>query len=297
MYNLNYTYLSDLDIDTSRSARDVSASTVFAAIDDNDYTVPLTSITNRFVEWFFTASNPNIPNLNITLLDANIMNGERTQGDAIKTYGELTAYLETILTAISANMTTKLNATINTLSTDNITPTGSVAINKSAPSNTDWAEVDKPEFLYEASVPDEVGEIFQRPAGGAGEALSDIVITHDGGIPHHTHEVKLTPSQKKVNAEITDSDSGLGRITYANKRVVVKTEHLPAAKRNSPIAQGGDGWNGESSQFIADVKGITEAYKRILTVTAAGSDIGSANRQQIAPNVHELTDAKLFVKV
>lgn len=290
MYNLNYLYLHDLNIDTSRSARDISASAMFVSISGKDYTAPVSSVTNRFVDWFFKATNPNIPLLNVTFGNAFLTNRPLTaySTNSVRTYGEVYAAISAQLKNISAAMFAKLQATVSALSAAAVTPVGSVVINKTNPSaivSGTWTSCTN-RFIQEASTTTGL-----LPISAA--ALSAYIISSAGVTPKHTHEVVLTPSSKSVSAKVEGTVTGLGGYEPGGW-VYYKATDLTGLNRTIRVS--GDGWDAndamDSGSPISDA--VANAYKHMITVASAGV-AGETKSVNVSPDIDQLS-ATIFTK-
>lgn len=287
MYNLNYTYLSDLNIDTSRSARDISASAMFVSISDNDYTTPVSSITNRFVDWFFAATNPNIPLLDITLHNAFLRDRPLSNygPTSVRTYTEVTSAISAQLTSLFNTIQTKLQATISTLNLSNVIPVGTVIINKTAPTPGSWTEVSG-RFIQEATT--DTGTIPSTNVN-----LSACTIFSTGVTPAHTHEVKLTPSSKDSTANISAEATGLGAFPTGGW-LAIKNEHVgQSGDLNALAIAAWDGWDA-NNKLDGEKAAIKQAYNNMISVAPAGG-ASVTKTINVAPQISQIT-ASIFIK-
>lgn len=304
MYNLNYTYLADLPIDTSRSARDISASALFIAIQGNDYSTPVTCITNRFVEWFFATANPNIPKLDVTFkhlyLTADAAGtGQADNQKAIVSKAELLTTISNKLTSVCEQIKTKLEATITTLNANNVMPVGTIVVNKNtnAPVNGSWKNYSNL-FLGETRG-NNVAPV------NANKTLNDINL-EISEMPAHKHEVILSPETMSKTANISTSVTGNGAYfmpAFNGGLAIKKDEEVPGQlQTNIVIATdhydgGPDQWKGDNN---AEGK-ITKAYTTNLVSIGQSQGTAQGNvskSQNIAPPIDKtnFTTAKIFEK-
>ena len=218
MYNLNYTYISDFDIDLANSYRDTSALTFFIEMEEDDRTTPLSAVTGKFVEWFFISDNPKISDLNVEFKYMYLTGGsEKPKNEnSIMTYGDLKSYINDYLDEIKDNLITLFEEHIANLSQENIIPIGSFVINDTEP-NIDqswlWYKVTN-RFLKEATISKPAGDYFQD--AGVSRPLSNNILTANI-MPNHTHKVSLSPDSKNATFEASDSASGLAKFKFQGK--------------------------------------------------------------------------------
>lgn len=288
MYDLDYLYLADLDIDTSRSARDITASALFISINDADYITPVSCVTNRFVDWFFTASNPNIPKLDITFKHAYL------SGDALTDTGlssliplsALSAAISSKLTDVFNAMKTKLCATINTLTVNNVIPVGTVVLNSTSPSGT-WTSSDS---CF-------IGETRTTATGDiSGRALSAVNLS-SSTMPAHKHEVILSPKTMSKTAKISSLVTGNGAYTmpvFGSGGLAIKTNQLNQAEKTIIVAT--DHYDGGPDQFESTGNNIKSAYTENLVKVSPAVGSTATKSQNIAPPITQISDVKIFTK-
>lgn len=291
MYDLDYLYLADLDIDTSRSARDITASALFISINDADYITPVSCVTNRFVDWFFTASNPNIPKLDITFKHAYL------SGDALTDTGlssliplsALSAAISSKLTDVFNAMKTKLCATISTLTVNNVIPVGTVVLNSTnstSPSGT-WTCSDNC-FIGETRTT-ATGDISSR-------ALSAVNLS-SSTMPAHKHEVILSPKTMSKTAKISSEVTGNGAYmmpVFGSGGLAIKTEELDEAEKKIIVAT--DHYDGGPDQFESTGNNIKSAYTENLVKVSPATGSTDTKSQNIAPPITQISDVKIFTK-
>lgn len=289
MYNLDYLYLADLDIDTSRSARDITASALFISINDADYITPVSCVTNRFVDWFFTASNPNIPKLDITFKHAYL------SGDALTDTGlssliplsALSAAISSKLADVFNAMKTKLCATISTLTVNNVIPVGTVVLNSDSPSVGTWTSSDS---CF-------IGETRTTATGDiSGRALSEVNLSIST-MPAHKHEVILSPNRMSKTANISSLVTGNGAYmmpVFGSGGLAIKTEELNEAEETIIVAT--DHYDGGPDQFESTGKNIKSAYTENLVKVSPAVGSTATKSQNIAPPITQISDVKIFTK-
>lgn len=287
MYDLDYLYLADLDIDTSRSARDITASALFISINDADYITPVSCVTNRFVDWFFTASNPNIPKLDITFKHAYL------SGDALTDTGlssliplsALSAAISSKLTDVFNAMQTKLCATISTLNVNNVIPVGTVVLNSTSPSVGTWT----------SSASCFIGETRTTATGViSGRALSAVNLS-SSTMPTHKHEVILSPKTMSKTAKISSSVTGNGAYmmpVFGSGGLAIRT----GDSTDKQIIVATDHYDGGPDQFKSTGKNIKSAYTENLVKVSPAVGSTATKSQNIAPPITQISDVKIFTK-
>jgi len=298
MYNLDYLYLADLDIDTSRSARDITASALFVAINDNDYTTPMSAVVNRFVDWFFKATNPNIPKLNITLkhayLSGDALISSNWGPSSLVPYSALTAKIASTLDSIMTMMSTKLGATASALTLDNMLPAGTVIVNKTDPSAFGtWSEPITGRCIKETV--ENIGLIPTDPSA----AITALNVTSTNIMPYHKHEVTLEPISKSKTAKFEALASGTVG-AFDAKAGEVWTTINPGSWDNGfiqTIVYCGDGYDGaHAAKTVSDkTKSIAEQYKTMFDVGSVGG-VNETLTIDVSPPITQLTAAKIYVK-
>lgn len=293
MYNLNYTYLSDLDIDTSRSARDISASAVFVAIDDSDYYTPVSCVANRFVDWFFAATNPNIKNLDVTFKHAYLSGDALTpaRNASLVTLDALNAKISATLATLSAAMLAKLSATKTALNTASVIPVGTVVINRSAPSVGNWSTGITGRCICEATTATGTGKI------PSSTTVADVKIAGTTSIPKHSHAVTMTPATFNKSHVISDLQTGHCKFSWQGPIYSNVKPGIGTPAESDTIAFAWDRWDGADVEEDGGYKieAIAERYKTMVSTSSTGGG-GTTPDINIAPPVYKLTDAAIFVK-
>lgn len=294
MYYLDYRYLHELDIDTSNSARDISATAIFAAIADNDYYVPLSAVSTRFIEWFFVDStNPNIKQLDITLKHAYLTGRALTANSpgSLLPLSTVTAAISAQLSDIKDKMLSALNATISALSAEAVIPVGSVAINKSAPTvSGTWVSATN-RFIGELgpNVPS-----VNITAASVHIPLSSLTVSSNT-MPQHRHEVTLDPKTFNKTGSVEGSLSNLG--SYIHHRHGAASKNKELSETTITATRAHDGYDGDSSAMGAKAESIAKGYQQLFKVADAGSSgSGTTKKQHLAPPVTELPNTAIFVK-
>lgn len=284
MYNLNYSYLSDLNCDTSRSARDISASAMFVAIAGNDYTTPITSVTNRFVDWFFKATNANIPLLDVTFHNLFLKNRPLTAytDTSLRTYGEVTAAISAQLTQIKTAMQTKLAATISALNAESVIPVGTVVLNKSIPGSGLWTTVNDRLIIESAGTTGLIPDTDR--------ALTSCILSSNGVTPKHMHEVTLSPTSKSITGTVTTTINGLGGFPAGGYVAYKSTD---ADDLNAEIVTAWDGWD-DNDAMDSSLSAVSAAYNTMISVDAAGT-AGQSKTVNVAPAINQV-NAAIYIK-
>lgn len=284
MYNLNYSYLSDLNCDTSRSARDISASAMFVAIAGNDYTTPITSVTNRFVDWFFKATNVNIPLLDVTFHNLFLKNRPLTAytDTSLRTYGEVTAAISAQLTQIKTAMQTKLAATISALNAESVIPVGTVVLNKSIPGSGSWTTVNDRLIIESAGTTGLIPDTDR--------ALTSCILSSNGVTPKHMHEVTLSPTSKSITGTVTTTINGLGGFPAGGYVAYKSTD---ADDLNAEIVTAWDGWD-DNDAMDSSLSAVSAAYNTMISVSTAGT-AGQSKTVNVAPAINQV-NAAIYIK-
>jgi len=289
MYDLDYLYLADLDIDTSRSARDITASALFISINDADYITPVSCVTNRFVDWFFTASNPNIPKLDITFKHAYL------SGDALTDTGlssliplsTLSAAISSKLTDVFNAMKTKLYATISALTVNNVIPVGTVVLNSTSPSVGTWT----------SSASCFIGETRTTATGVISSRSLSAANLSSSTMPTHKHEVTLSPKTMSKTAKISSLVTGNGAYmmpVFDSGGLAIKTAELNEATETIIVAT--DHYDGGPDKFKSMGEKIKSAYTENLVKVSPAAGSTAAKSQNIAPPITQISDVKIFTK-
>ena len=286
MYNLNYSYIHNLDIDTSTSFRDISALALFIGTQSNDFYTPLSSVTNKFVEWFFGVDNSLKSEIDVTLKYAyfNISSTATatTDPNAIIPYSELTAKLAPRLELIKESLLTLLEETRDALNPDSTMPFGTVVINDDIPEYSadvdtvpgEWDKYDK-RFIKEASG---VDGGFTGPCGPADALLADTgaplssILATITNMPEHYHEVELTPNQNSGVGTIEAEGSGNQKFSQPSRPyaiAVATTGHVTDYK----AAYVSTGYSGDAfgkDKLLPYVKACKAAYANTFKISPAG---------------------------
>lgn len=287
MYNLNYSYLSDLNCDTSRSARDISASAMFVAIAGNDYTTPITSVTNRFVDWFFKATNANIPLLDVTFHNLFLKNRPLTAytDTSLRTYGEVTAAISAQLNQIKTAMLTKLSATIAALNVESVIPVGTVVLNNSTPGSGLWTTVNDRLIIESAGTTGLIPDTDR--------SLTSCILSSNGVTPKHMHEVTLSPTSKSITGKVETTINGLGGFPGGGY-VAVKSEHYQVSNQeNAEIVTAWDGWD-DNDAMDSSLSAISAAYNTMISVSTAGT-AGQSKTINVSPAINQV-NAAIYIK-
>lgn len=326
MYNLNYTYLTDLEVDTRQSFADLFDDlTLLDKSNRESYKENAETLISSWQSFFWHSNNSNKQKLKVTFTDISVYHnppsGDIPGSKEIMTFGELEAIYNSLENHWPNNMTfaqfTKslVNAIDRVqqimINDDHSYPVKSMVINDTNPAGSFGYTWEKQPAVYLGERRDMVG--YQS---GSFSTLDGTVIlpsSVDGLIPKHEHDVEFLPtasgggSNDQSATESTecavwdsygDPGSGYGdKSSCDNKTRPAQIKHSGGADGNGgcdagnpwtdqPPRQGGT--NPEDPKTTYDVGG---------TVTSkSGRDLPDDTKYgvKIAPNTYPISNAHVW---
>ena len=242
MYNLNYTFLTELEVDTRQSFDDVSDDLLLLDNDEESLVVNMNNIISSWQNYFWTKSNSNNPNkerLDITFTDLLIernssdsskdWQGNPLNKDEMMTVQELNTAFNRISWSGGKNWSTLTEDLCNAITLlqkqyvekNNIYPSKSVLVTDTSPNKLGFGKWHKKSNCYLSEKFD--SNNYNIPSGySENGSIDSIGLTPNAdNPPSHSHKLEYTPVSGGGGGESSGTCSGGGAtpaFQYFNKR-------------------------------------------------------------------------------
>lgn len=238
MYDLNYTFLTELEVDTRQSFDDLSDDLLL--LDKNNgeesQVVDMKSVISSWQNYFWKSTNTNKQKLDITFTDISI---ERNENDPTKdwqgnplndlemmTYGELTNFLNGIVWTGGKTWQELSNAVCDAITAlqekyvdvDNVYPVSSVIVSDRNPGSNFGTWESKDKYYLSEIFTQSYYNVKPGHDDGTSKTLSDIELKPTASKPpSHTHQLQYTPTSGGGSSEAS-GQCGSTKISWSNLR-------------------------------------------------------------------------------
>lgn len=254
MYNIDYTYLTELEVDTRQTFTDLSDDLllVYNSNTGLDNTFTAKTLVSSWQDYFWKTNNSNKKDLNITFTDLIIEHdgskdyqGKALDQDEMMTYKELTSFLHSLdvdrkwagnrnFTELCCALTAAINAMHGHMTISKLYPKGSIVVDSSTGPNTSsvsWAK-QSATYIAENMISEMAGTDLASMGYHTGRTMNSIDIGEDlkrakitpalssaGVAPVHTHQLKFDPESGGNSGGNPDGTDVLSSAcTYKNVR-------------------------------------------------------------------------------
>lgn len=254
MYNLNYTYLTQLEVDTRQTFADISDDLILLNHNDNLEKTSAKTLISCWQNFFWESPIDQKENLNVIFTDLSVDHSSFISDDDtdlddndMVTIGELTEFFEKMDHSTEAgktgkwcgkwsfdNMIRELSSAINHLHrrlgyNQNLYPTGSIVVNDNNPSGGDgfgiWSQKNSSYLSENIKSVSEISMGFNNGRAGdedVGSNLANVVVTPDlkanGIVPTHKHQLKFIPDHGSGNGTSPEEEKLSNAKKYGNIR-------------------------------------------------------------------------------